>query len=87
MVCILQNQSASVQKWDHLNGIQEGFVDSTSDDGGNILSVSYPHLGYLAFHNKDVVGSSKKIAEGTKVHFNVQKRGGKCIAVRIIVIG
>ena len=84
---ILQNQFASVQKWDQLTGIQEGFVDSVSDDGGNIISRSYLHLGYLAFYNKDVLDGSKQITDETKVHFKVQKRGGKCIAVKINVIG
>ena len=62
-------------------------MDSISDDGGNIISGSYPHLGYLAFYTKDVLDTSKRIADGTKVYFKVQKRGGKCIAAKIDVIG
>ncbi|CAB4029567.1 cold shock domain-containing [Paramuricea clavata] len=83
----VQNQAASVQKWDQLTGIQEGFVDSTSDDGGYIISGSFSHLGYLSFCKKDVLDGSGQITDGTKVHFKVQKRGGKCIAVQINVIG
>jgi hypothetical protein len=62
-------------------------VDSISDDGGYIISGSFSHLGYLSFCNKDVLGGSAQITDGTKVHFKVQKRGGKCIAVQINVIG
>ena len=62
-------------------------MDSVSDDGGNIISGSYPNLGYLAFYNKDVLDGSKQITDGIKVHFKVQKRGGKCVAVKINVIG
>ena len=62
-------------------------MDSISDDGGYILSGTYTHLGYLSFYNKDVLGGSAQITDGTKLHFKVQKRGGKCIAVQINVIG
>ena len=75
-----------MQKWDHLTGIQEGFVDSISDDGGYITSRTNVHLGYLSFYNKDILGGSSSITEGTKVHFKVQRRRGKSIAVQINVI-
>ena len=62
-------------------------MDSISDNGGNIISESYTHFGYLPFYNKDVLDGSKQITDGMNVHFKVQKRGGKCIAVKINVIG
>ena len=62
-------------------------MDSVSDDGGYIVIPSMIQLGYLPFHNKDIMNRPAEIAEDTKVHFEVQKRGGRSIAVRINIIG
>lgn len=79
-----------MQKWGDLKGrgIQEGYVESVSDDRGYIKSRN--HLvteDLLPFYHKDVRNKgSQDIAEGAKVHFEVNKRGGKSIAVNINII-
>lgn len=70
-----------------VQGIQEGYVDSVSDNGGFIKSTQNPNFGYLAFFNNDVMDNSKeKIKSEAIVHFKVRKRSGKCVAVEIHVI-
>lgn len=62
-------------------------MDSISDDGGYITSESNTRLGYLQFYSKDVLDKNAPINDGTRVHFKIQKRGGKSVAVQINVIG
>ena len=68
-------------------GIQQGFVNSTTDNGGTINSskVTGPRKN-LRFSNRDILNKPGKICLRTKVHFEVRKRGGRCVAVKINVI-
>ena len=79
-----------MQKWGDLKGrgIQEGFVESVSDDRGFIKSGKYSGPeDRLLFHHNDIRNKgSQDIAEGVKVHFEVNKRGGRFIAVNIDII-
>ena len=40
----------------------------------------------LHFKNKDILNKQKKVAVGTKMHFEVIRRGGRCVAIKINVI-
>ena len=62
---------------------------STTDDGGTISNSKLVNgkKSNLQFRNRDISGNkSRKVVEGTKVHFEVKKRGGKCFAFNICII-
>ena len=40
----------------------------------------------LPFRNKDILNKQKTVVVGTKMHFEVIRRGGRCFAVKINVI-
>lgn len=85
----IQNKSISNSKWDGFigAGIQEGFVNSTTDDGGTINSTKVTGTKKnLPFRYKDIFNKPKTVVVGTKMHFEVIRRGGRCVAVRINVI-
>ena len=85
----MQNKSISNSRWDGFigAGIQEGFVNSTTDDGGTINSTKVTgQKKNLLFRNKDILNKPKTVVVGTKMHFEVIKRGGRCHAVKINVI-
>ena len=79
-----------MQNWGDLQGrgIQEGLVASVSDDRGYIKRGNpLGPDGLLLFYHQDIKNkSSQNIEEGVKVHFHVNKRGGKLIAVNINII-
>lgn len=62
-------------------------MNSTTDDGGTINSkkVTGPKKN-LQFRDKDILNKPKTVVVGTKMHFEVIKRGGRCFAVKINVI-
>ena len=86
---LVQNKSVSSNSWDSFigAGIQEGFVNSTTDDGGTINSSKVTESKKnLHFSNRDILNNPRKVCIGTKVHFEVRKRGGRCVAVKINII-
>ncbi|XP_028407624.1 uncharacterized protein LOC114530234 isoform X3 [Dendronephthya gigantea] len=88
---LVQNKSILRNRWAGFigAGIQEGIVCSTTDDGGTISNSKLVTgtKSNLHFRNKDINGNkSKRVVEGTTVHFEVKKRGGKCIAFNICII-
>jgi hypothetical protein len=62
-------------------------VNSTTDYGGTInnSTVTGPKRN-LHFNNNDILNKPNRVVLETKVHFEVQKRGGRCVAVNINVI-
>ena len=62
-------------------------MNSTTDDGGTINSskVTGPKKN-LHFSITDILNNPRKVCIRTKVHFEVRKRGGRCVAVKINVI-
>ena len=62
-------------------------MNSTTDDGGTINNSKVTGTKKnLSFRNRDILNKPKTIVEGTKMHFDVIRRGGKCFAVKINVI-
>ena len=63
-------------------------VSRTTDEGGFInSSIVTGQKNNLPFRYKDILNTNFPVVVGTKVHFEVDRRGGRCIAVRINVIG
>ena len=64
-------------------------MKSTTDSGGLISSQTVGGgKDYLPFYYKDILNATQfPVLNGAKVHFEVMKRGGKCIAFKINVIG
>ena len=62
-------------------------MNSTTDNGGTINNskVTGPKRN-LHFKNKDILNKPKTIVAGTKMHFEVIRRGGHCVATKINVI-
>ena len=62
-------------------------MNSTTDDGGTINNskVTGPKSN-LHFRNRDIRNKSRDVVIGTKVHFEVLKRKGRCFAVKIYVV-
>ena len=62
-------------------------MNSTTDNGGTINNskVTGPKRN-LHFSNRDILNNPQKVNPRTKVHFEVQKRGRRCVAVKINVI-
>ena len=60
-----------------------------TDDGGFIRSENVGGgKSTLSFRKKDIENASlfHAVTEGSKVHFQVKKRGGRCFADKICVI-
>lgn len=69
--------------------MQEGYVSGITDDGGFISSEKVGGgKSTLSFRNKDIENASlfDTVPEGSKLHFQVMKRGGKCVAAKINVV-
>ena len=64
-------------------------MKSTTDSGGLISNQTVGGgKDYLPFYYKDILNATQfPVLNGAKVHFEVMKRGGKCIAFKINVIG
>lgn len=82
--------SASVQKWSQLIGcgLQEGFVESISNDQGYIITKNtFGPQALLKFYYKDIQNKQfHDVTRNTKVHFQVSRRGENVIAININVI-
>ncbi len=62
-------------------------MNSTTDDGGTINNSKVTGTKKnLSFSNRDILNKPKTIVDGSKMHFEVIRRGGKCVAVKINVI-
>ena len=79
-----------MQKWSQLVGcgLQEGFVESISNDQGYIITKNpFGPQALLKFYYRDIQNRQfHDVNENTKVHFEVSRRGGNLIAVNINVI-
>ena len=69
--------------------MQEGYVSGITDDGGFICSEKVGGgKSTLPFRHKDIENKSSfhAVTEGSKVHFQVKKRVGRCFAEKIYLV-
>ena len=82
--------SSSVQKWSQLigRGLQEGFVESISNDQGYIMTKNpFGPKALLKFYHKDIENKQfHDVIKNTKLHFEVSTREGNTIAINIKII-